>query len=699
MGQRSGANRLIDEKSPYLLKHAHNPVDWYPWGNEAFERAEKEQKPVFLSIGYSTCHWCNVMEEESFNDPEVAALLNEVFVSIKVDREERPDIDNIYMSVAVLLNGSGGWPLTIIMTPDRRPFYAGTYFPKESRFGRIGLMELIPRIKKVWTEQRDDVFKSASSITEALKKQTGSAPGGGVDVSVMDSAYGELADNFDAEFAGFGTAPKFPMPHNLSFLLRYWRRSGDEKALDMVTGTLKAMRRGGIFDHLGFGFHRYSTDRQWLVPHFEKMLYDQALLGIAYCEAYQATHEEEFAQTARLVYSYALRDLLEAGGGYFYSAESADSEGEEGRFYVWSEAEVRRALDESRVELAEKYYGVTKEGNFIDPLTGERTGTNILHEAKAPAEVASELGVSEEDFNERLEEARGRLFDSRNRRERPDRDDKVLTDWNGLMIAALAKGAKALGEPGYSDAATAAADFILAKLRHLDGRLIHRWRLGDAAVDGTADDYAFFIWGLLELYEAVFDTKYLKAALELNRIFVEDFWDEKGGGFFFTGSRGEEMLVRQKIIYDSAVPSANSVAMLNLLRLGAMTADTRLMDMAQKLWKAFSGSVTEGPSAHAQLMCAVDFALGPAAEVVVVGDPRGADTEAMLEALRGGFFPNKVVLFRPTDDKGPEIDGITRFTGELESIKGKATAYVCREQKCEMPTTDPAEMLRLLSAV
>jgi uncharacterized protein YyaL (SSP411 family) len=697
MGKKRPPNRLIDEKSPYLLKHAHNPVNWYPWGDEAFERARKEQKPVFLSIGYSTCHWCNVMEEESFDDPEVAAMLNEAFISIKVDREERPDVDNLYMSVALMLNGSGGWPLTIFMTPDREPFLAGTYYPRETGFGRIGMMELIPRIRKAWEEQKDDVLQSASNISEALKKQAGHAPGKGLDGSVLTFAYDELAENFDGEFGGFGVSPKFPMPHNLSFILWHWRRTGDEKALEMVKVTLRAMRRGGIFDHLGFGFHRYSTDREWLVPHFEKMLYDQAMLGIAYTEAYQATRDEDFARTARLIYSYVLRDLSDAGG-QFYSAESADSEGEEGKFYVWTADSIRRALDKKHADMAELCYGIREEGNFIDPLTGERTGANIIHMAKSPAEAAEELGVSDDDATELLEEARGRLFDLRNRRARPDMDDKVLTDWNGLMIASLAKGAQALDEPGYSDAASAAANFILNKLRRKDERLLHRWRLREAAVEANADDYAFFIWGLLELYEAIFDTRYLKAAIELNRIFIEDFWDAQAGGFFFTGAQGERLLVRQKLIYDGAVPSANSISMLNLLRLGAMTADSKLLEMASKSAEAFSETVRQAPSVYAQLMCAVDFAVGPSAEVVITGNPRARDTEAMLEALRGAFVPNKVVIFRPTTEDSPDIDDITGFTKELKSIDGKATAYVCRGQKCDLPTTDPEEMLRLLGA-
>lgn len=697
MKDRKGKpNRLIHEKSPYLLKHAHNPVDWYPWGEEAFEKARQEDKPVLLSVGYSTCHWCNVMEEESFSDDEAAALINDVFVPVKVDREERPDIDNLYMSVCLMLTGSGGWPLTVVMTPEKKPFYAGTYFPKESRFGRIGLMELIPRIKKVWEEKRDDVLNSASQITETLARHSEAAPGKGAEAGLLDAAFDALEESFDEEYGGFGTETKFPTPHVLSFLLRYWRRSGNGEALEMVKTTLRAMRRGGIFDHLGFGFHRYSTDRRWLVPHFEKMLYDQAMLGIAYSEAFQATKEEDFAQTARLIFTYVLRDLTDPGG-QFYSAESADSEGEEGKFYVWTAKEMRRFLDKKQVEAAFTHFGVKEEGNFTDPLRGEKTGENILYMAKKPAEAAAELGVSEAEFAELLGEARGRLFDVRNRRIYPDMDDKVLADWNGLMIASLSKGARALNEPGYSDAAMLAADFVLEKMRAEDGRLLHRWRLGEASIEGQADDYAFMVWGLLELYEAVFEPRYLRAALELQRIFIEDFWDSEGGGFFFTGKKGEQMLVRQKTIYDAAIPSANSVAFLNLLMLGTMTANPGFLDLACKLGKAFSGTVGESPSAYAQFLCAVDFALGPSAEVVVAGAPRSPDTEDMLEALRASFAPNKVVLFKPTTEERAGIDEIAGFTRDLAAREGKATAYVCRNQRCESPTNDPSEMLRLLN--
>ncbi len=697
-GRKLNPNRLINEKSPYLLKHAHNPVDWYPWGEEAFERARSENRPVFLSVGYSTCHWCNVMEEESFSDPEVAALMNEVFVSVKVDREERPDVDNLYMSVCLMLTGSGGWPLTVVMTPDKKPFYAGTYFPRESRFGRIGMLELITRIRKVWEEKRDEVLVSAGRIAESIERQEEIAPGKAPDARVLDAAYVVLKESFDDEFGGFGTEPKFPAPHNLSFLLRYWKRTGNEDALRMVKRTLRAMRRGGIFDHLGFGFHRYSTDRKWLVPHFEKMLYDQAMLGMAYCEAYQATKKEEFAQASRLVFTYVMRELTDPGG-QFYSAESADSEGKEGKFYVWTEKDMRRVLDKKVADVAISYFGVREEGNFKDPLTGELTGENILHMAKPPAEAASEFKMREKEFLELIEEARGRLFDIRNRSVHPDRDDKVLADWNGLMIAALSKGAKALDEPGFSDAATAAADFVLSRLRRPDGRLWHRWRLGESAIEALADDYAFTVWGLLELYEAVFEPRYLRAAVELNRVFIEDFWDEENGGFFLTGRSAEQMLVRQKAIHDAAIPSANSVAMLNLLRLGAMTADPELIKLASNLGEAFSSAVRESPSSYAQLLCAVDFALGPSAEVVIAGNLKNPDTEAMVAALRGPFLPNKVVLFRPDGEDNPEIDEITGFTKGLKSVDGKATAYVCKEHKCELPTTDPAEMLRLLDAV
>ncbi|MGH7890123.1 MAG: thioredoxin domain-containing protein, partial [Thermodesulfobacteriota bacterium] len=474
-------NRLISEKSPYLLQHAHNPVDWYPWGEEAFVKAKNEDKPIFLSIGYSTCHWCHVMENESFEDEEVAKLMNDAFVSIKVDREERPDIDSIYMTVCQMLSQGGcGWPLNIIMTPDKKPFYAATYIPKENRHGRAGMLEFIPRIKEIWKTQRDNVLDSADQITSAIRQASqvsNEKKGKELDGSTFEKAYDQLAQNFDTVHGGFGRAPKFPTPHNLLFLLRCWKRTGKDKALEIVEKTLSAMRRGGIYDHVGFGFHRYSTDPEWLVPHFEKMLYDQAMLSMAYIEGYQATGNRDYEKTAREIFTYVLRDMTSPDGG-FYSAEDADSEGEEGKFYLWTEDEIRKVLNKEESDLVMKVFNVEKGGNFSDEATGRKTHSNIFHLSGSLSDAASLLNLEREQLERRIETAREKLFSVREKRIHPHKDDKILTDWNGLMIAALAKGASAFDEPKYAEAAGRAVGFILSRMQKSDGELLHRYRDG-----------------------------------------------------------------------------------------------------------------------------------------------------------------------------------------------------------------------------
>jgi uncharacterized protein YyaL (SSP411 family) len=689
------SNHLRFEKSPYLLQHADNPVDWYPWGPEAFERARRENKPIFLSIGYSTCHWCHVMERESFEDAEVAQLLNEVFVSIKVDREERPDLDNIYMTVCQMMTGSGGWPLTIIMTPEKKPFFAGTYFPKESRFGRIGMLDLIPRINEIWARQHDEAVRSADQITAALQEYSGNEAGGELGEVTLKTAYEQLAHRFDEQHGGFGDAPKFPTAHNLLFLLRYWRRSGNEEALGMVEKTLQAMRRGGIYDHVGFGFHRYSTDSLWLVPHFEKMLYDQALLAMTYTEAYQATRNPEYGQTAREVLSYVLRDMRSPQGG-FYSAEDADSEGEEGKFYLWTEDEIRNILTPDEAHVVITVFTIEKGGNFHEEATGRRGGNNILSLKKDLHEIAHKLKMPEEQLRLRLENSRGKLFAARERRIHPQRDDKILLDWNGLMIAALAKGARVLDDPGYAEAAKGALDFILEYMRNPDGRLLHRYRDGQAALQANVDDYAFLIWGMIEFYETSFDVRYLQTALELNNDLLTHFWDDSAGAFYFSADDAEELLVRQKNIYDGAIPSGNSVAALNLVRLGRITAEADFEKKAARIGRAFSKAVNQAPSAYTQLMLPVDFMVGPAYEVIVAGSPEADDTKAMIRALRTNFIPNIIVLLRPSEERSPDITRLAEYTEHQSPIDGKATAYVCLNYNCKLPTTDSGKMLEML---
>jgi hypothetical protein len=716
---RAGGNRLRHEKSPYLLQHADNPVDWYAWGDEAFEAARRENKPVFLSIGYSTCHWCHVMEHESFEDPEVARLMNEAFVCIKVDREERPDLDGIYMQVCQSMTGGGGWPLTILLTPDRKPFFAGTYFPKESRFGRMGMVDLAPRIREVWRSERAQIEQSANRMAEALAGMGVGAPGPDLGEEALHLAFQQLEQRYDPSHGGFGPGPKFPTPHNLSFLLRYWRRTGDGQARAMVERTLEAMRRGGLYDHIGFGFHRYSTDPRWLVPHFEKMLYDQAMLAVAYLEAFQATGRELFGQTAREIFEYVLRDMTAAEGGFF-SAEDADSEGVEGKFYVWTLDEIRAALVPDEAKLAAYIFNIDPDGNYREESgvrsthfsglfkspaeagttnsTRAKTGSNILHMTGSMAELARRLNMEEAALRDRLEAARRTLFAVRERRVHPGKDDKVLVDWNGLMIAALARGARVLDEPAYAEAAARAARFILSRMRDSDGGLLHRFREGEAAIPAFLDDHAFMIWGLLELYETTFDVAHLRAALDLHRDLAAHFWDEERGGFFFASDRAENLLVRHKEIYDGAVPSGNSVSMLNLLRLARITGDADLERRADRVARAFSDDVKSAPAAYTQLMIAVDFALGPSFEVVVAGVPTADDTKAMLRAVEAPFLPGKVVLFRPAGEESPEIADVAPFTRPLVPLDGHATAYVCRNHACRMPTTDVARVLELLES-
>jgi len=695
-------NSLISEKSPYLLQHAHNPVDWHPWSEEAFSQAKLEDKPVFLSIGYSTCHWCHVMAHESFEDQQVAKLINDAFVPVKVDREERPDIDQIYMTACQMMTGRGGWPLTIIMTPDKKPFFAATYIPKVGRFGSSGLLELIPRIKDLWTNDRDRLLDSAEKISLNLNQLRTPQLGTALDESALTNAYEGLCQLFDLQNGGFGSAPKFPTPHNLLFLLRYWKRNNDDNALDMVETTLEAMRMGGVYDHVGFGFHRYSTDARWFAPHFEKMLYDQALLAMAYSEAYQATHKVEYAATAREILAYVHRDMTSEVGG-FNSAEDADSEGVEGKFYLWSAAELKALLDKDEFSLLTKLFDIQEGGN-----SEIERSLNILALRSSLEDAASVYGMPEKEIRERLERSRAKLFAAREKRVRPYKDDKILTDWNGLMIAAYAKAAQTLGQvdqagqalsdqgdQDYSRAARRAADFILAKMRGPDGRLLHRYRDGPG-IQANLDDYSFMIWGLIELYEAVFDTQYLQAAIDLNKLLIDHFWDNESGGFYFTPDDGERLLVRHKEIYDGAVPSGNSVAMLNLLRLSRLTGNHQYEELANRIGQAFSVQVSRQPAAYAMLMASIDFGIGPAHDVVVVGDPDRQDTIEMLKALGSRFMPGKVVILVDSGEDSPAILRLAEFTKNLSAIGGSATAYVCATHSCDLPTTDPSRMLDLL---
>jgi len=689
-------NRLINEKSPYLLQHAHNPVDWYPWGDEAFEKAKREDKPIFLSIGYSTCHWCHVMEEESFSDAETGRLLNEVFVCIKVDREERPDIDNIYMRVCQLITGGGGWPLTIIMTPDRKPFFAGTYIPKAARQGMVGLADLTNRIHQIWTTRRKEVVESADQITDVVRR---GVPSKSTELSRedLDLAYEELSKTFDERFGGFGDSMKFPIAHTLSFLLRYWRRTGISRALEMVERTLTAMREGGLYDQLGFGFHRYTTDREWRIPLFEKMLYDQAMISMAYVEAYQATGNDVYAETVREIIRYVQEKLTSPGGGFF-SGQDADTEGEEGKFYLWTHAEVQKVLSKSKADFACSVFDIQEEGNYVDPHSGIRNGENILHLAKPVAELARDMKLSEGIVVKHIQEVREKLYEARERRPRPYTDDKILTDWNGLMIAALARAGRALGEPKYVTAAEKAFKFVLHHLRTADGLLLHRFRDNEAGVWGMLEDYAFFAWGALELYEATFETDYLEIALRLSDEMITRFWDEKQGGFFQTSADEKDLIVRSKDVYDGAIPSGNSVAAMNLLRLHRMTGNADLEDKALGAIRLVTNMVRKAPSGYTQLLVAGDFAVGPSQEVIIAGDSKARDTREMIQALHSKFLPNTVVILRPTEDESPPIVRLAKYTEHFKPLNSHATAYVCRYFSCQPPTQDVEKMLAVLEA-
>jgi hypothetical protein len=688
------ANRLIREKSPYLLQHAHNPVDWHPWSEEAFARAAAEDKPVFLSIGYATCHWCHVMEKESFEDAEAARYLNETFVSIKVDREERPDIDAVYMAACQMMTGSGGWPLSIFMTPDKQPFLAATYIPKRSRFGRTGLIELCERVKALWTQERAKVCASASSLTAHLGKAFAFAPAEEPGLRVLDRACDDIAHAFDGRHAGFEPAPKFPMPHRLQFLLRCHARTGAPQALAMVERTLSAMRLGGIWDHVGFGFHRYSTDAEWLLPHFEKMLYDQALAAMAFLEAHQSSGAPLFAQTAAEIFAYVLREMTSESGAFF-SAEDADSEGVEGKFYVWSQAEFRRVLGRPEAAFWEPVFNVRPEGNFREEATGHPSGANILHLGRPFERWAAESGISAEGLRQRWEAARQLLFAARAERIRPLRDDKVLADWNGLMIAALSAGARILGREDLGRAAARAARFILDEMRRPDGRLWHRFREGERAVAGQAGDYAFLIHGLLHLYRSTFDVAWAESAAALQETMLAELWDDAAGGFFLIGRENRELPVRPKELYDGALPSANSMALTNLLWLSRLSGNTRFAEKAQALVRAFAGTVARQPSAFTLFLCGLDFALQPGKDIVVAGDPSADDTRRLLAALNRGFAPNRLAQLK-SGDNAARLAQFARYTDGLELVRGRTAAHMCEGSACRESVTDiPAAIARL----
>ncbi|MCU0724440.1 MAG: thioredoxin domain-containing protein [Planctomycetes bacterium] len=677
-------NRLAREKSPYLLQHAGNPVDWYAWGEEPFRKARDEEKPIFLSIGYATCHWCHVMERESFEDEETAALLNSHFVAIKVDREERPDVDAVYMAAVQAMGGQGGWPLSVFLTPDGRPYYGGTYFPPTDRWGRPGFPRVLASMAEAYRSRRGEVLASAEEIRRHLASVPLSGGNGDLSEQTLHLAGRQFADRFDSEHGGFETAPKFPRPHGLSLLLRLHARTGEAQTLAMVEKTLTAMARGGIRDHLGGGFHRYSTDREWLVPHFEKMLYDQALLSLAFVEASLVTGRRDFAAVARETLCYVLRDLREAGGA-FASAEDADSEGVEGKFYVFRRTEVREALGEAPEEDFAREYGLSESGNFRDEASNRATGANIPH-LPGPGSAAGD---------DRFAAAREALLHRREARVRPLKDDKILADWNGLAIAALAYAGRALPEESFTEAAARAASFVLDRMVE-EGRLLHRYRDGEAGIPGFLDDYAFLAWGLLELYEATFEPRWLAESLQLARETVRLFRDPESGGFFTVASDGEKLIAPVKEIYDGAIPSGNSVAAFVLARLARTTGDGSFAEEGWGVLRAFAASIARQPQAFPFAAMALDELLGPSREIVLAGDPRDERLHALAGEVSRRFLPRTALVLRPSGPGARTLEELVPGAAGKGPVSDAPAAFVCADFACRAPVTSAGELADLL---
>jgi uncharacterized protein YyaL (SSP411 family) len=685
-------NRLIHEISPYLLQHAWNPVDWHPWGEEAFSEAREHDRMIFLSIGYASCHWCHVMEKESFEDPEVASVLNQNYVPIKVDREERPDLDQLYMAASQALSGSGGWPLNMVLTPERKPFFAMTYVPKEARFGNPGIIEILTGIARMWQDDREKLLAAADSVVKHLNEwaQKGRTP----QRSALDAGFESLLLNFDRVNGGFGLAPKFPLPLNFFFLLRYARMRKDQRAIMMTETTLRSIAMGGIYDHIGYGFHRYSTDSQWLVPHFEKMLYDQALLSVALIEASQVTGNSSFAGTARDCLEFVSREMTSPKGG-FYSAQNADTRGEEGGYYLWTRKEVEDLLPEKTFRVAANAWHLTTAGNFLDPVSGERSGKNIIYLTRTQDDLARQAGIPQGELASILESARTILYEARRQRESPLTDDKVLVDWNGLMIASFSRAARAFSEDQYGRTAKKAADFILETMHNGDGELLHRFRDGRVGIDGMAADYAFFIFGLIDLYMATFRKVYLSAAVDLQDYFDGHFWDGKLGGYFSAPVIRKDLIARQKDFYDGAIPSANSVAFTNLHRLSQLTGDQGYQKKASELARIYAAFLPRSPAAYSFFLSGLTGVFGLATSVVIVKGEDSENAGKMIRAIDHDFYPFTVVIPKRADS-GKDLTSISPVTREMIPIEGKSTAYVCSGQSCSRPVTSVEEMLSLI---
>lgn len=659
-------NRLIFARSPYLLQHAKNPVDWYPWGEEAFAKAEKENKPLFVSIGYATCHWCHVMEHESFEDENVAAVLNRHFVPIKVDREERPDVDDQFMTVAQMLKGGAGWPLNVFLTRDRKPFYVATYVPKESRDGNLGMVDLLAKIADVWTNQREDVESSCAAILESLAETAAPKPAPIPGAEALEAAFWQIEMAFDRTNGGFGSAPKFPRPMFLSFLLPFWKRMENQAALEMLEQTLGKMRRGGIYDQLGFGFHRYSVDQNWLVPHFEKMLYDQAMMAMVYLDAYLATGNGAWKDVAEEIFSYVHNEMTSPEGA-FYSARDADTEGVEGKFYLWTPAEVTRVLGEESGRLLCELFDISEGGNF--------EGKNILHLPTDVDQFAVGKGIPPESFRADLESWRKQLISAREQRIKPLRDEKIITSWNGLMIAALAKGYAICGDISYLEMAERAARFITDNMTR-DGRLLRSHFLGESSIPGFLEDYACLAWGFTNLYEATLDPDHLASAHRLNNETLRLFADEDNYGLFDNGSDAEKVLIRKKSVIDGVVPSGNSVAAMNFLRMGKIKNSRKFLTEGEGILRSMMGDAQENPLAYLFSLVALDFLHGPDLDVTLVGDTNDPVMREMLGALYRRYLPHMVLRIGKEDGENG-----------YRTIGGKPAAYVCHAQACRRPVS------------
>ncbi len=686
MSTHQFTNRLINETSPYLLQHAHNPVEWYTWGDEAFARARQENKPILLSIGYSACHWCHVMEHESFENEAIARLMNENFVNIKVDREERPDLDQIYMNAVQMMTHHGGWPMTVFLTPDGVPFYGGTYFPPEDRYNMPGFPRVLESVAEAYRQKPDDIAETGQSILRELRRLSTAAESKDLlSTDLLDAAYAGMIRNYDSNNGGFGSAPKFPPAMTLEFLLRIHYRTANPEALDIVRVTARKMAEGGIYDQLGGGFHRYSTDSKWLVPHFEKMLYDNALLSRLYLHYYQITGDEFARKVIEGILDYVVREMTDGEGG-FYSTQDADSEGHEGKFFVWSLAEIKQVLGEAEAVPFADYYNVTESGNF--------EGENILNVTRSLEEVATTHETTPARLSENLEQARTKLFNVREQRIKPARDEKILTSWNGLMLTSFAEAAAALDRKDYAQVARRNGSFVLKNLRR-DGLLLRTYKDGQAKLNAYLEDYAFLADGLLLLFETTGELRWLEEALSLANKMIEEFWDEAEGGFFFTGKSHENLIVRSKDYFDNATPSGNSVAADVLLRLGLITADEGLTRRAITVLRLIADTARRYPSGFGRALGAFDFHLGRPKEIAVIGNLEASDTQLLAREIWSRYLPNKVVaMSRPDDNAAQELTPLLR---DRPLIEGSATAYVCENYTCQAPVNSPKELAGMLA--